>query len=181
MAMDGEGFGWLHAAFAVDLHHVVEERKRFLRNSGAGLFQATDRVRKTFRDRLIEIFQRRTLHDTDAQTSERCRLERHKVFACHHGVSLGAGFDRARDRSDRVDTVGQRESAVGWDALPAWLVADDAAERAGYAARSAGVGADRDLAHAVGSSHGRARRRATGNALAVGRISGSAEMRIGTD
>ena len=47
--------------------------------------------------------------------------------------------------------------------------------------RAAGVGADRDLAHAIGGSHRRARRGAAGNALAVGRIARRAEMRIGAN
>ena len=70
---------------------------------------------------------------------------------------------------------------VGRHALPARLEADDAAERRRNAHRAAGVGADGDLAHAVGDRDRGARGRAARHARAVGRIAGRAEMRIGAD
>ena len=47
--------------------------------------------------------------------------------------------------------------------------------------RAAGIGADGDVAHAVGDGDRRAGRGAAGHALAVARIAGRAEMRIGAD
>ena len=86
-----------------------------------------------------------------------------------------------RERADGIEREAQRERAVGRHALLAWLEADDAAERRRNAHRAAGVGADRNLAHAVADGHGRARRRAAGDARAVDRIAGRAEMRICAD
>ena len=132
-------------------------------------------------DGLVEPVERQPLGDAEAQAGERDRLERRKLLAGHDGVGLGAIGDAARDRPDRIERIAQRESAVGRNALPARLEADEAAQRRRNAHRAAGVGADRDLAHAVGDRDRRARRGAAGHARAVARIARRAEMRIGAD
>ena len=181
VAMQGEGFRRLHAATAVDPRHAVEQRQLLVGQPRARLLQPVERVRETFAHGVVQIFQRQALRDADAQIRERRRLERLEVVARHHRVGLGAVHDGPRDRPDRVDALRQRKGAGGGNALPARLEADEAAERAGNAGGAAGVAADGDLAHAVGDRHGGARRRAAGNALAIGRIARRAVMRIDAD
>ena len=75
----------------------------------------------------------------------------------------------------------QRKGSRGRHALAARLEAHDAAERRRNPHRTAGVAADRDLGHAVTDRHRGAGRGAAGNAGAIARIAGCAEMRIGAD
>ena len=112
---------------------------------------------------------------------ERCGFERFGLVARHHRVGERAIGDAPRHRADRVERERQRKRAVGRHPLLARLPADDAAERRGNAGRAAGVGADRDLAHAVGDRDAAAGGRAARHARAVERIAGRAEMRIGAD
>ncbi len=107
--------------------------------------------------------------------------QRRAFLAGHHRIGAHAIGDAACHRPDRVHALRQRIDGVARNAQAARLVADDAAQRRRHARRAAGVAADRDLAHAVGGGDRATRRRAAGNARAVGRIARRAVMRIGAD
>src|SRR5262249_30633811 len=134
VTMNGESFRRLHAAFAIDLGHVVEKGQFLVEYPRARFSQPGNRVRETARYSLIQVFERRTLHDPNAQPRKRYRLVRSKFFRRHDCISFGAGLDPTPNRTNRIDAVRQRESAVSRDALPAGLVADNSAKRAGDAA-----------------------------------------------
>ena len=52
--------------------------------------------------------------------------ERHKVLASHDRVRFGTIGDAARDRSHGIERLAQRKSALGRNALTAWLETDQA-------------------------------------------------------
>jgi len=95
-----ECLGRLHAALAVDVGHIGQQCEFFFRQARTGFAQLIDRSRETLRHRLVEILQRRSLHDTDAKACELHRLERRKVFCGHDSIGLGASLYRPRNRAD---------------------------------------------------------------------------------
>ena len=52
--------------------------------------------------------------------------DRHKLLASHDRVRFGAIGDAARDRSYGIERLAQRKSALGRNALTAWLETDQA-------------------------------------------------------
>ena len=147
----------------------------------AGIVEPFDRQGERGGDRVVQPVERQSLGDAEAQAGERNRLERQNIFAGHHGIGRGAVGDALADRADGIERGAQRKRAVGRHALPARLEADQAAQRRRDAHRAAGIGADRDVAHAICNADWRAGRGAAGHAGAVARIARRAEMRIGAD
>ena len=168
---------------ALTAHHVIEQRHRLVGQPHAGLGRvAATAATEARADRVVDTRSSgMPLRDAEPQARERRRLERARRLARHRPRRQRAIGNAARHRPDRVERERQRERAVGRHALLARLEADDAAERRRNAGRAAGVGADRDLAHAVGDRDRAARGRAARHARAVGRIAGRAEMRIDAD
>jgi len=150
-------------------------------DAGAGIVEPLDRQRERRGDGVVQTVERQPFGDAEMQAAERDRLERQNILAGHDRVGRSAGGNAARERTDGVEGVAERKRTVGRHALLARLEADDAAQRRRNSHRAAGVGADRDLAHAVGDGDGRTGRRTAGHAAAVSRIARRAEMRIGTD
>ena len=161
--------------------HVLEEGNVFFGKAHAGTAERTRRIGESRPDRLIETGERQALGNAEPQSLKGFGFERPGFVAGHDRIRGGTGADAPCDRSHGIERVGQRERALGRHPEFAWLESDDAAERGRNPRRAAGIGADGDLAHAVRDRDRRARRRAAGNARAVGRIARRAVMRIDAD
>ena len=150
-------------------------------NAHAGIVEPFDRQGECSGDRVVQPVERQSLGDAEAQAGERNWLERQNIFAGHYGVGRGAIGNALADRAYGIERGAQRKRAVGRHALPARLEADEAAQRRRNAHRAAGIGADRELAHAICNADWRPGRGTSGHAGAVARIARRAEMRIGAD
>ena len=181
MPMDGASFGLHDAAIGVHAGHVVEQRYLLPDDAHAGGIEPLQRRIERRRNDFIQPVERQSLGKAETQTGERGRLERHKLLTRHDGIGFGAIGDAAGQRPDGIERIAQRKCALGGDALPARLEADDAAERRRNAHRAAGIGPDGDLAHAVAGRDRGAGERTAGHAGTVGQIGRRAEMRIGAD
>ena len=118
-------------------------------------------------DGRVQPVERQPFGNAEAQSGKRDRLGRGEFFTGHHRVGFGAIRNAARNRSYRIERLAQRKGAAGRDTLPARLETNDAAQCCRNTDRTAGVAADCDLAHAVGSGDAGARRR--GEKRLVGR------------
>src|SRR5262245_56581431 len=92
-----------------------------------------------------------------------------------------ATADAARQRADGIEGGRERYRAVLGNAARRRLETGKPAQGGRNPHRPSGVAADRDYGHAVGDGDGGARRRAAGNAGAVGRIPRGSVMRVDTD
>ena len=158
------------------------------RDAHAGADRAAPPPRRTPRrpyDRADRVAVRRRRRTTTRQA--RPRHQRREAFARH---PLRRPLPQsALAQASTVLAIGPIESSVwlkgkgagGRDALPARLEADEAAQRRRNPHRAAGIGADGDLAHAVGGGDPGAGGGPAGDSGTVGRIAGRAEMRIGAD
>ena len=179
--MDGARLGLHDAAIGIDLRAFLRTAAGFPGEPHAGLLQPLDRAGECRPDGRRPDFPAGNparYRDEDRPAGRARRLE---FLAGHDRIGFGAIGDTARQRPDGIERGAQRKCALGRDALAARLETDDAAERRRDAHRTAGVAADRDLAHAVGRGDRRASRRSARHPRAVARIARRAEMRIGAD
>ena len=91
------------------------------------------------------------------------RRERRR-FARQHRIDHRTAGDARCQRSDGIEARRQRQHTGDRHTPRRGLVADDAAERRGNAARTAGIGAQPGYRHAIGNRHCGARRTAAGDA-----------------
>jgi hypothetical protein len=91
-------------------------------------------------------------------------------------VGAGDPLDRAGQQADVVEPGREGQHAVDRVGAPGRLEPHDPAQRGGDAHRSAGVGAHRQVAAAVGHRHRRPRARSARDALGVDRVAGEADL-----
>ena len=90
----------------------------------------------------------------------RARIGIGMIRSCHHGQRREAVVDRQREHRGAVERTAGGHQAEGRHQSEARLQSDDVVERGGNAARSGGVGAERERHQAGGDRDRRARTRA---------------------
>ena len=88
--------------------------------------EARDRGLERRSDSIVEAIQQEPFGKTKAEAGKRARLDWRKFLASHDRVRFGAIGDAARDRSYGIERLAQRKSALGRNALTAWLETDQA-------------------------------------------------------
>src|SRR5438309_1166866 len=111
--MDEIGFGSRERGLGVETHHVVEEREYFLGKPHTSSAQFFGRIRKSRRDRLIPIIERKTLWDAEPQSLKGSGFERPSIVGRHYRICGSTRGDGLCDRTDRIQGVGEWKRSLG--------------------------------------------------------------------
>src|SRR5262249_32319798 len=131
VTMDRAGLRRDYAAAFIYRDPVVKERQFLMADAAAAGIETRDRSFERWSDNIIEPLKRESCGETKAEAGTRARLKQGKFSACHDRVRLGTIGDAVRNRSYGIERLAQRKSALGRNALAAWLEADQPAQGGG--------------------------------------------------
>src|SRR5262249_59360057 len=105
--------GRQYAAALVYRHPIGKQRQFLGTDVNSGTLEISERSFKCGSDDLVEPVERQACGDAKAQLFESDRLNRPEFLSGHDRIHLGAIDDIARDRADRIESLAQRQSAIG--------------------------------------------------------------------